>query len=211
MKPVLSKKHKEARLQCAKDRMTWTSKWDNTVFSDENRFTLDGRDSYRYYFHDLRKENLTFCHRQNGGGGVKRGGVKAVLRGCDLGVHCSQNEVRNRVCSYYIELRRLPKNLTRTFTPTETRIRKEKWQFQQDNAPCHASRSSMKWFLDNNIDVLPWPSRSPDVNPIENIWGYLSRQVYANSRQYSTVSELKQGIIDGIRCQSLLLICMWGR
>lgn len=38
MKPVLSQKHKSARLHWAKERMTWTSKWDNTVFSDEKRF-----------------------------------------------------------------------------------------------------------------------------------------------------------------------------
>ena len=68
MKPVFFAKHKNTRLEWARERMTWTSKWDKTVFSDEKRFALDGLESNRYYFYDLRKEGLTFCHRQNGGG-----------------------------------------------------------------------------------------------------------------------------------------------
>jgi hypothetical protein len=42
--------------------------------------------------------------------------------------------------------------------------------FQQDNCPIHTSAIAQNWFRDNDINVLPWPSRSPDINPIENIW-----------------------------------------
>ena len=42
---------------------------------------------------------------------------------------------------------------------------------------------------------MPWPSRSPDLNPIENVWGILVRDVYADNRQYQTVEELKTAIM----------------
>ena len=32
------------------------------------------------------------------------------------------------------------------------------------------SRKAHKWRADNQITHLPWPSWSPDINPIENIW-----------------------------------------
>ncbi|CAK9801712.1 Transposable element Tc3 transposase [Anthophora plagiata] len=41
---------------------------------------------------------------------------------------------------------------------------------------------------------MPWPSKSPDLNPIENLWGILARKVYTNGKQYSNTMELKNGI-----------------
>ena len=68
------------------------------------------------------------------------------------------------------------------------------WKFQQDNASIHTSRSTKEWFRTSNIIVLDWPAYSPDLNPIENVWGILTRVVYANGKQYSTVPELKEAI-----------------
>jgi len=47
----------------------------------------------------------------------------------------------------------------------------------------------------NSIDVLNWPVCSPDLNPIENIWGQLVRIIYAENKQYKSVAELKQAIL----------------
>ena len=67
--------------------------------------------------------------------------------------------------------------------------------FQQDNAPIHTARATTEYFHAMGINVLPWPARSPDVNPIENAWGWLTRQVYKDGKQYDTVVDLKTAIL----------------
>lgn len=66
--------------------------------------------------------------------------------------------------------------------------------FQQDNASIHTSRFTRQWMDDCDIDLLPWPAKSPDLNVIENVWGWLVLEVYENNRQFETVSDLKEAI-----------------
>ena len=47
------------------------------------------------------------------------------------------------------------------------------WQFQQDNAPCHTARSIKQYMEEKLLNLMPWPARSPGLNPIENLWSWM--------------------------------------
>ncbi|GFX12857.1 transposable element Tcb1 transposase [Trichonephila clavipes] len=51
--------------------------------------------------------------------------------------------------------------------------------YQQDNAKCHTAGSVRAWFEEHQDEftVLPWPTNSPNLNPIENLWNHLDRIV----------------------------------
>ena len=74
-----------------------------------------------------------------------------------------------------------------TFAYKQKTKLKGKWQFLQDNSRVHKAKNSMK-VLDEL--VVSHPPKSPDLNPIEDIWSYLDREVKAS--KVTTIQGLKR-------------------
>ena len=68
--PRLTQSHKNARLRFARSHHDDGGKWRDVIFSDENKWSLDGPDGISRYWHDLRKEQQWLSTRGFGGGSV---------------------------------------------------------------------------------------------------------------------------------------------
>lgn len=81
-------------------------------------------------------------------------------------------------------------------------------KFQQDNAPCHKSARTMTWFRENSIELLDWPAQSPDLNPIEHLWGLLKRRVRRhtinNREELKRYLRLEWNAITAEDCKNLV-------
>lgn len=65
---------------------------------------------------------------------------------------------------------------------------------QHDNVAVHTSKHTKQWFHEKNIKVLTRPACSPDMTPIENVWGIVERKVYSNCKQFNTITELGEAV-----------------
>lgn len=54
-------------------------------------------------------------------------------------------------------------------------MRQKKNWYLCKNISIHTSRIASIWFEDNSdlIEALKWPAKSPDLNPIENVWAMM--------------------------------------
>lgn len=72
----------------------------------------------------------------------------------------------------------------------------ESWIFQQDNAAIHTARRIKDFFQTNNITLLSHPSCSPDLNHIENLWGWMVKEVYKHGSQCNTEEALREAVYE---------------
>ena len=47
----------------------------------------------------------------------------------------------------------------------------------EDNDPKHTSHLAQSFINENIPELLDWPANSPDLNPIENLWNLVKRNV----------------------------------
>lgn len=98
--------------------------------------------------------------------------------------------------------------LSETMLPYARDSMPNEWSFQQDNDPKHTSKLVKAWMQEQHVSQLPWPSQSPDVNPIEHLWSDVDAVVRikqpTNVRDLWTVVEQAWSNIPTARCRHLV-------
>jgi hypothetical protein len=125
----------------------WTNEWNCVLFSDEKKFNLDGPDGFASYLHDLRKEEVVFSKRQQGGGSVlvwfafslERKSNAAVFANGSLNAGSYKTLLGQYMVPIYNQINDLYD---------------EKAVFQQDNAKPHTAHAVEDWLDARGVTVL---------------------------------------------------------
>ena len=70
----------------------------------------------------------------------------------------------------------------------------ERVRLMHDGAPSHTARFTRALLQANRINVLPWPSLSPDLNLIEHIWDVIGQRV--RSRVSINIRDLERFVVE---------------
>lgn len=179
--PILTRRHRQLRMNFALNHQRRVN-WHDVVFSDESRFNLyqtDGR--VRVYRRDGERfaDNCVVERDRFGGGGVMVwGAINYNFRSRLLIIHGNLNARR------YVD------EILRPELVPLLRRQRNPMLFQHDNARPHTARLTQDFLRQEGINVLPWPSKSPDLNCIEHLWDELGRRVHGRQNAPQTVRQL---------------------
>lgn len=187
-KPLLTKIQMKKRLEWAKEHQNWVQRqWDSVIWSDESKFEVHFDNPQGLVIRTAAEANNSDCLRRK----VKYPG-SIMVWGCmssqGVGVlHIIDGTVNAAVYGSILTWHLLPSIETLQTADGE-------FIFQQDNAPCHKARSITSWFTANEIQVLPWPANSPDLSPIENLWGKMKKSL--RESPIFTIAALKERVVQ---------------
>ena len=69
-------------------------------------------------------------------------------------------------------------NILKRYIPKIKELVQDPFIIIRDNASYHCSQQTKEWIKKNKVkEILDWPPNSPDLNPIENVWGIIKREL----------------------------------
>ena len=194
-KQWLSTKHRKARVWWCERYQHWTFQdWRKRIFSDELTFYVLKRENQVKIWRTDNERLLPDCIQQMNTGD---GGKADISADGTIAAAIFEGTMN---WTLYCDV--LQQELIQSM---EKLSNKSAYTFQQDLSSCHTSKLIQEKMAKLKVNVLEWPAKSSDLNPIEMFWSILDKKLAA--KPIYSIMELRQRLEEewnGIRQLSCL-------
>ena len=183
---VLLPRHRALRNRWARrNRRHTQAEWGMVLFTDEKRFSLQGNDRRTRIYRERgeRFQDNCIIDRDSHGGG-------SVMVWAGVSLHHKTNIV---FINGNLNAARYQHEVLDTEVIPLLRNHRG-MQLLHDGAPAHRARVTTAYLNANNVNVVDFPPKSPDLNIIENIWDELNRRVKSTGAIRTTLNQLRAKI-----------------